>query len=83
MQSAFKHELHKMELIILRYHIPLSVIPAISWYEHMTSLKCHGRRTPHPASDPHVHPIHGPLNTAQPLRASHAQKRELPHPANG
>lgn len=34
MQSAFKHELHNMELIIIRYRIPLSVIPATSWYEH-------------------------------------------------
>lgn len=74
MQSAFKHELHNTELIILRYRIPLSVIQ-LHLGMSTTSLKCHGRHTTHPASDPRVDPIHGPLNTAQPLHASHAQKR--------
>lgn len=74
MQSAFKHELHNMELIIIRYRIPLSVIPATSWYEHDQFEMLWDA---HPIPDPSVHPIHGPSNTVEPLRPSHAQKREL------
>lgn len=77
MQSAFKHELHNVELTTLRYHIPL--LFQLHLGMSTASLKCCGREMPHPTPDPCVHPIHSPSNAAQSFRASHTQRSFCTH----
>lgn len=81
MQSDFKHDLHNVKLITLRYHIPL--LFQLHLGMSTAGLKCCGREMPHPTPDPCVHSIHSPSNAAWPFCASQAQRSCCTHKGAG